>query len=162
MNYIVSLAGQTHQVSVGSLVTIEHESSPLDISRIDENTFSVLIRGEVFKVVVCRNGNSYSVLLCGRQYDARVESERDILLRKYSIAPLSAGHRLEIHAPMPALVVRVEVSVGEEVAAGQGLVVLEAMKMENEIKAPQAGKVKDITVVKGKTVEKGELLVLLE
>ena len=63
---------------------------------------------------------------------------------------------------MPALVVKVEVSVGEEVKEGQGLLILEAMKMENEIKCHQAGKVKEILVSKGKPVEKGELLMRLE
>jgi biotin carboxyl carrier protein len=60
------------------------------------------------------------------------------------------------------MVVKVEVSVGDEVVEGQGLVILEAMKMENEIKSHQAGKVKSVLVEKGKAVEKGELLLLLE
>jgi biotin carboxyl carrier protein len=63
---------------------------------------------------------------------------------------------------MPALVVRVEVKVSDEVKVGQGLVILEAMKMENEIKSHQSGRVKEIYVAKGKPVEKGELLLLLE
>jgi biotin carboxyl carrier protein len=63
---------------------------------------------------------------------------------------------------MPALVVRVEVKAGDEVREGQGLLVLEAMKMENEIRSPQAGKVREVFVSNGKAVEKGELLLLLE
>jgi biotin carboxyl carrier protein len=63
---------------------------------------------------------------------------------------------------MPAMVIKLEVSVGEEVRAGQPLVVLEAMKMENDILAPAAGRVKAIYVSAGKAVEKGELLLLFE
>ncbi len=68
----------------------------------------------------------------------------------------------EIKAPMPALVVRVEVEIGQKVKPGQGLLILEAMKMENEIKAHSAGIIKEIYATKGKPVEKGELLMLLE
>jgi pyruvate carboxylase subunit B len=71
-------------------------------------------------------------------------------------------HRLEIHAPMPALVVKVEVAPGQDIATGQGLLVLEAMKMENELRSHQAGRVKEVCVKKGDTVEKGQLLVVME
>jgi biotin carboxyl carrier protein len=63
---------------------------------------------------------------------------------------------------MPGKLVRVLVSAGEDVGAGQGLVVMEAMKMENEIRAPRAGRVKEAPVREGQAVEMGALLVLLE
>lgn len=63
---------------------------------------------------------------------------------------------------MPALVVKIEVSVGDEIVSGQGLIILEAMKMENEIKSHSAGVIKEIYVTHGKPVERGELLFLLE
>jgi pyruvate carboxylase subunit B len=63
---------------------------------------------------------------------------------------------------MPALVVRVEVRAGDSVSKGAGLVVLEAMKMENELRAPQDGVVKKVLVEKGMKVEKGELLLVLD
>ena len=67
-----------------------------------------------------------------------------------------------MHAPMPAMVVKLEVNVVDEVRAGQPLIVLEAMKMENELVAAAAGRVKAIYVAPGKAVEKGELLLLFE
>jgi pyruvate carboxylase subunit B len=66
-----------------------------------------------------------------------------------------------VKAPMPGLVVRVLVGVGDVVVAGQGLVVLEAMKMENELKAPAAGVVREVRAVQGAAVEKGNVLVEL-
>jgi biotin carboxyl carrier protein len=65
-------------------------------------------------------------------------------------------------APMPGLVVRVNVTEGDEVAAGQGLVVMEAMKMENELRAPAAGRVSRVHATAGTAVEKGTVLVELE
>jgi biotin carboxyl carrier protein len=67
-----------------------------------------------------------------------------------------------IVAPMPGLVVRVEVEVGQHVKAGQGVVVVEAMKMENELKAPGDGVIAEIRAKTGETVEKGAVLLVLE
>ena len=65
-------------------------------------------------------------------------------------------------APMPGRVVRVLVSPGDEVAARQGVVVVEAMKMENELRSPKAGKVKEVNVTPGTSVEAGRVLVVIE
>jgi biotin carboxyl carrier protein len=67
-----------------------------------------------------------------------------------------------LKAMMPGRVINVLVAVGEEVAAHQGLLVVEAMKMENELKAPKAGKIVELKVKPGQTVEKGELLLVVE
>ncbi len=67
-----------------------------------------------------------------------------------------------INAPMPGRVVRVLVKSGDEVAARQGLVVVEAMKMENELASPRAGRVREVAVTEGQSVEAGRLLVVVE
>lgn len=133
-----------------------------DIKHIDDSMFSVVMDGASFSIAVASNEGAYEVLSNGVLCEVSVESDRTRLLKEYSATSGTVHQRYEVHAPMPALVVRVEVNVGDEVQAGQGLVVLEAMKMENELKAHHAGIVKEIRVGKGKTVEKGELLLLLE
>ena len=70
--------------------------------------------------------------------------------------------RVELKAAMPGRVISVLVSAGDEVAADQGVVVVEAMKMENEVKSPKAGKVVEVKVVAGQTVEKGGLMIVIE
>jgi acetyl/propionyl-CoA carboxylase alpha subunit len=67
-----------------------------------------------------------------------------------------------VTAPMPGLVVKIEVEVGQQVAAGQGVVIVEAMKMENELKAPADGVVARVEISEGQTVEKGATLIVLE
>ena len=122
----------------------------------------------------------YSVLVDGRSYDAYVED-----LPGGTIVVTIAGHRFEIEArdprrwsrkaagrggdarqsivsPMPGKVVRVLVAVGDAVEAGQGIVVVEAMKMQNEMKAARAGTVLSIGAKEGATVMAGELLVTIE
>ncbi len=76
--------------------------------------------------------------------------------------PLEAVGDLRITAPMPGRVVRVLVKAGDEVAARQGLVVVEAMKLENELASPRAGRVKEVAVAEGQSVESGRLLVIVE
>lgn len=131
-----------------------------DIRQIAPGVFSVLHGGRSHRVVARRDGATYQVLLDGMQYEVAVETDRSRLLKEYAGASTSTHTILELHAPMPALIGRVLVAEGEEVRAGQPLLVLEAMKMENELKAHQAGRVKSVLVKKGQAVEKGELLLV--
>lgn len=86
--------------------------------------------------------------------------------RTRAIREMAGGEDVEaektVVAPMPGLILRVEVAEGDEVAEGQGVVVVEAMKMENELKAPAAGVVTRVSVNAGDTVEKGAVLIVLE
>jgi biotin carboxyl carrier protein len=117
----------------------------------------------------------YSVLLDGRSYDARVEETAGPLVvvidghhfevevrdprRRSRQASGRTGEGLQtLTAPMPGKVVRVLVAVGDAVVAGQGLLVVEAMKMQNEMKAPRAGTVLSIAAKEGATVAAGEVL----
>ncbi|MBX2992187.1 MAG: biotin/lipoyl-binding protein [Bacteroidetes bacterium] len=135
---------------------------PISAQEVDERTFSVLSNGISSRVVVEKDESIYHMLLSGKHIEVHVESDRMRLLKKFASTSASEHSRTTIHAPMPALVVKVEVNVGDDVSQGQGLVVLEAMKMENEIKAHRPGKVSEIRITKGKAVEKGELLMVLE
>jgi biotin carboxyl carrier protein len=101
-------------------------------------------------------------LFSGHEYVVRVEDSRRRMLR--SLAGAGEVHRpaLSIKAPMPGRVVKIEAKVGDQVTRGQGVVVVEAMKMENEVRAPGDGIIKDIRVKEEQTVENGEVLVVIE
>jgi pyruvate carboxylase subunit B len=94
----------------------------------------------------------------GATHEVRVEDERTRELRSRAPVPQRLGGAALLKAPMPGLVVRIAVHEGEVVAAGAGVLVLEAMKMENELKAPRAGVIKRLRVAAGQTVEKGAVL----
>lgn len=121
----------------------------------------------------------YSVLWNGRSYEVRIEPGKDCTLvavqrRRFRVdvedprraRPKSQGllgeGRLNVTAPMPGKVVRVLAAEGDAVEAGQGLVVVEAMKMQNEMKAPKAGRVARLRVREGAAVAAGEVLVTIE
>jgi pyruvate carboxylase subunit B len=106
-----------------------------------------------------RQPDGWLVQRGGEVWVAEVRDERSQLVSLLKVAaPRGEGAGL-VRAPMPGLVLRVEVEVGQAVAPGSGLVVLEAMKMENEIRAPGPGRVKAVLVKAGETVEKGSPLV---
>ncbi len=121
----------------------------------------------------------YSVLMDGRSYEARVEEHAGRLVvviegyrfeidvrdpRRFRRAPGTAGAGVmqTVSAPMPGKVVRVLAAVGDTVEAGQGLLVVEAMKMQNEMKSPRAGKVASISAKEGATVAAGDVLATIE
>jgi pyruvate carboxylase subunit B len=101
----------------------------------------------------------WELVWAGEVIRAQVVDERTRAIRALTGRTLVGGGRQTIKAPMPGLVVRVEVEPGAAVRAGQGVVVLEAMKMENELTSPVAGTVTAVRVVPGQTVEKGSPLV---
>jgi biotin carboxyl carrier protein len=114
--------------------------------------------------VLARRGASrgvYSLVLDGHRYDVEALDERTRAIRDLAGATAGAVGPTPLVAPMPGLIVRITVSVGDSVAAGQGLVMMEAMKMENELRSASAGTVAAIRVQPGQAVEKGAVLVEL-
>ncbi len=101
-------------------------------------------------------------LFSGREYVAQFEDHRQRLLRSFGGQGEERRTALSVKAPMPGLVVKIETKVGDVVTRGQGVMVVEAMKMENEVRSPSSGTVKEILVRERQTVEKGEVLVVIE
>ncbi|MBA3890286.1 MAG: acetyl-CoA carboxylase biotin carboxyl carrier protein subunit [Gemmatimonadaceae bacterium] len=115
--------------------------------------------------VVVRRGEGkgrYTFWLEGHRFDVEALDERTHAIRALSGATAGLAGPAPLVAPMPGLIVRVNVQQGDEVQAGQGLVVMEAMKMENELRAPAAGVVKRVACEPGAAVEKGSVLIELE
>ncbi|HTY59133.1 MAG TPA: biotin/lipoyl-containing protein [Bacteroidota bacterium] len=144
------------------LVRIDGISEAYEVRRLSETEFSVLVGSRQVRVVASRGDEGFDVIAGDFRGQLSVESERESLLRRYARSTGSSQAKLEVHAPMPAMVINVAVRPGDQVQAGQALLVLEAMKMENEILAHTSGRVKAVYATAGKPVEKGELLLLLE
>jgi biotin carboxyl carrier protein len=144
-----------------------------------DGRYVVLLDGAPLEVDLQDTGSHFvSLLVAGRSYEAGLEKRPggytvvladDVVSvdlaegAKSSSAPLrKAAGLVRVSAPMPGKLVRVLVAAGQDVAAGDGLVVVEAMKMENELRSPKAGTVKEVPVREGQAVEAGTLLVVVE
>lgn len=126
----------------------------------DGESYSLLVDGRSYEVAVEEDGAALRVRLGGRIFRAAVRSPLEKVLREVHRAGEAAGSTLA--APMPGLVVALKVAPGDAVAAGQGLVVMEAMKMQNELSAEADGVVREVHVAVGQSVEAGQPLVALD
>lgn len=129
------------------------------LREVEPSIFLVLLGGRSYEARIEPGDGHAIVSLRGRRFAVEVEDPRRLKRRSSSV--LGEGV-LSIAAPMPGKVVRVLAAEGDEVQAGQGLVVVEAMKMQNEMKAPKAGRVKMLAARPGASVAAGEVLATIE
>lgn len=168
MKYLVKVAGSDtpHEVVVVSdAVNIDGD---LVVGRVAEVAGTpvrmVTIGEEVHRVVVRRGAarGDYTLWVDGYRFDVEALDERTSAIRELSKLSAAASGPAPLVAPMPGLIVRVNVQPGDTVGQGQGLIVMEAMKMENELRAQAAGTVKSVNVKPGTAVEKGTVLIEME
>jgi len=164
MKYFVTLGAVSHEIVVdGETVTIDGTPSRARIEMVHGTPVCHLaLDGRSHTFAVTANGGGTWILIDrGEPVEVDVQDERTRHIRSLVGAGKAQAGSGAVKAPMPGLVVKVLVESGNSVSAGQGLVVLEAMKMENEIKAAAAGVVETVSVRAGQAVEKGAVLVVL-
>jgi biotin carboxyl carrier protein len=162
VKYIVSVAGREIEVEVdGDLVTVAGSTRAASLRPVPgTSTRQLLIEGHPTTLTMRSAGRGqWSVEIGGDRWEVEVMDERTRHIRSLTAGTERKRGPVILRAPMPGLVVRVLVEPGQEVAAGAGLVVLEAMKMENELKAPAAATVGAVRAQAGQAVEKGQVLV---
>lgn len=162
MRYFVAVGGRELEVEVdGTGVRVNGVVHEAHQSPIPETPLRHLILGERSYTLPLehRGRGKWSVGFQGEQWEVEVVDERTRHIRSLTGGgeASKAGHILA--APMPGLVLKVEVVVGQTVPAGAGIVVLEAMKMQNELRTTAAARVKAVWVQPGQAVEKGQVLV---
>lgn len=167
MKYVVEVNGERVNVELdGATAIVNGERHPVDLQAVHGTPVRLVRIGESMHRVLSRrqpqNGRgAYALDINGYRYDALALDERTRTIRDLSAKSEGASGPAPLKAPMPGLVVRIAVAVGDLVSAGQALVVVEAMKMENELRAAAPGVVTAIKAVQGTAVEKGALLVEL-
>ena len=163
MKYITTIGERQYTIEINrdDQITIDDVAYPIDLRAIDEATFSLLIDNTSHEALVEATNGEIQVLLRGRLYTARVEDERASRLSRSGGGLHAGSGEVTIKSPMPGLIVAVTVSVGEVVKKGQTVVVLESMKMENELKAPRDGTITSIKISPRQSVEQGQPLVVL-
>ncbi len=165
MKYFVTVGDKDVEVEVdGDQVTVGGKRYTASLDPIADTPMrQLLVDGRPVELAVGAAGREHwHLTLHGEHWETEVVDERTRHIRSLV---KDAGERQKVsvlRAPMPGLVVRVSAAPGQQVAAGASLVVLEAMKMENELRAPAATTVRSVLVEPGQAVEKGQTLIELE
>ena len=162
MLFDATTAGRSVRVEVreaqgGYRVTIGDKTLDLDLVKIGESDLSVLVEGVSHDLTLEKTPLGFAVLLRGDRFDVEIKD----VVKGAALGKVAHTGPARLMAPMPGKIVKSLVAPGDSVEAGQGVLVMEAMKMENELKATRAGTVLEIRVKEGQAVEMGAVLLFI-
>jgi biotin carboxyl carrier protein len=164
MKYQTIVNGQTFDIEINEdgRILVNGEERAIDFRELRQGElYSMLLDHRSFEAVVEERDDQYQVLMEGDMYEVKVTDERSRRLENAFMAFGDSGTEVSIRAPMPGLIARVAVVEGQAVSRGDTLVILESMKMENELKSPRSGTVHRVYVAMGDSVEQNKLLLTI-
>lgn len=159
---------KTYSVSVDGIYSFEFTETDikaLDVLDLPGCTKHILERGKSTTAEILNSdffGKTYSVEIESSVHTVSISGELEKLIKEMGLSAKTSKAVNDIKAPMPGLILEVNVVPGQEVKEGSNLLVLEAMKMENTLVAPRDGVVKSVAINKGQTVDKNQLLIEME
>jgi biotin carboxyl carrier protein len=167
MAFIATLGEQKYTVEIEETgksvyrVSVDGHEFLVDGKKTGRTNYSLIVDNRSFEIEVDPKGDEFRVLVDGRNYHVALVDERRVRAGGGQTGGGLQG-RQAVSVPMPGKVIAVLVAEGDAVEKGQGLVIVEAMKMENEVRSPIAGQVKEIKVKQGDTVDGGATLLIVE
>jgi biotin carboxyl carrier protein len=165
MKYVTTVNDKTYTIEINDerRVIVDGVEYAVDFESVSgQPVYTLLIDGRSYEAYIYESEDrqAWQVLLRGDLHTARVEDEREKRLRAAAGAMVSAASgEFHLKAPMPGLIVAVPVAEGQPVQKGDNLVILESMKMQNELKCPREGRVTRVKVKPGDSVEQNQILV---
>ena len=154
--YSIEILDETHIIIDGKTLEVDFESVS------NQPVYSLILDGKSYEAYVYPAEENWEVLRRGRMYPVKVEDEREKRLRAAAGGSVSETGKFYLKSPMPGMVVSVLVEEGQEIEQGQVLLILESMKMQNELKAPRNGTVGRVRVKPGESVEQRQTLLSLQ
>jgi len=165
MKYITTLDGKEYLIEVVDEhhVSVNGRAQEVDFESVSgQPVYSLIIDGKSYESYVYETEEGWQVLTRGRQYNLTIEDEREKRLRAAAGGGVAESGEFHLKAPMPGLVVAIPVNEGDKVEKGQVILILESMKMQNELKSPKAGTVGRIRVKQGEKVEQRQALLSVQ
>jgi biotin carboxyl carrier protein len=157
---------KSHEIELDNQqIKIDGKPTEIDLVKLLDNKFHILQNHKSYSIEIIHadyNLKRFSIKVNNNIYDLNLQTELDILLDKMGMSATSDEKMDNVKAPMPGLVLDILVEAGQSVNKGDNLLILEAMKMENIIKASGNGVVKNININKKDAVEKNQLLIEME
>jgi biotin carboxyl carrier protein len=150
--FLVEIIDEKHVSVDGKVYEVDFETVS------GQPVYSLIVDGKSHESYVAQGDNNWQVLLRGRLYPVTVEDEREKRLRSAAGAGVAETGEFHLRAPMPGLVVAILVEEGQQITKGQVLLILESMKMQNELKSPRDGAIGRVRVKPGETVEQKQTL----
>lgn len=163
MKLHVEIAGQTRSIQYSpdeNTATVDGQELEVHARILRPGVLSLIVDGRAWRIVLEEGAEESAVYLAGQRIAFRIDDPRSLKARR-SHAAGADGPRT-IKASMPGRVVRLLAQEGDDVEAHQGIVVIEAMKMQNELRSPKAGRVSELRVSAGDTVASGDVLAIIE
>lgn len=164
MKYITTVNGDKYEIDIDQedRITVDSKTYETDVQFLsDSGVLSLLLNNHSVEAIVEQREDSWEVLIHGELYTVLVQDERAFRLAKERGSSFEVSGDAIIKSPMPGLIIDILVDVGQSVKKGEQIVVLESMKMENELRSPRDGVVSHIYVSPGAGVEKGQALVTI-
>lgn len=165
MKYITTIGEREYSIEIVNQRLVIVDGIPYDVdfaSISGQPVYSLLVDNKSYEGYMYPDDDDWEVLLQGILYSVNVEDERERRLRQaLGEGPTQTGE-FHLKAPMPGLVVTVPVSDGQEVSKGDVLIILESMKMQNELKSPRDGKISRVRIKVGDSVERKQTLLSVE
>jgi biotin carboxyl carrier protein len=162
MRYVTIINDKQYEIDVDKdgNVIVNGQQRHVDFLTLEGGLYSVITETRSLEVIVEDQKNKQSVQIGGRMFEAQVLDERALLMamRKGTFGSSSG----EVVAPMPGLIVAILAAPGDTVTQGQTVIILESMKMQNELKAPVEGIINTISVNAGQTVDKDQVLITID
>jgi len=167
MLYIATSGGRAHRVEVsgegdGLRVCLDGREIPLDALPLGPSLYSLLIGGRSYEVDLFEVDGALMVLVDGQPFRVEIRRDQDTPARVRRDRIVTPAGKEMVTSPLPGKVAKILVAVGQPVRPGDGIIVIEAMKMENELKASCCGTVTEVQVEEGQSVNRGDLLVVIE
>jgi len=164
MKYVATIGDQSFEIEIqsdGGLLMDGQQLTADFQSVADQPVFSLLLDGQSYEASIHLADDAIQVLLRGQLFDVHVEDERQRRLRQSSGGQVIQSGDIHLKAPMPGMVIAIPVEQGQEVTSGDNVIILESMKMQNELKAPRDGVISRLRVKPGDNVDQNQVLLIL-
>ena len=164
MKYVTTVNNKRFEIEIladGS-ITVDGKKRDVDFKALGPAMYSILAENVSHELTIEEREDEIEVLMRGRLYSNRVLDERALLMAQRSGGMAGDTGEINLKSPMPGLIVAVKVEAGQAVKAGDTIIILESMKMQNELKASRDGTVGNIHVQAGQTVEQNKVLVTIQ
>ncbi len=164
-DFVVTLNDKKKTVSFSnnSHLSLDNQKYECDLILLNAHTYLLKINERFFEVSVDKTGNGkYSLLIDGHQYETVIRSALQEKVSELLRQKSTAHKKTEVKAPMPGMILKIKKSLNDKIVKGETILILEAMKMENDLRSPCSGVLSEIPVKEGSAVEKGAVLFTIE